>query len=98
MAGTVTQLWRHPIKSHGREALDAVSLVAGQALPWDRFWAVQHDQSKHDGEGWAECMNFMIGTRTPGLAGLWATLDEGKREITLRHEKLGELLVSGALE
>ena len=91
MAGTVTQLWRHPIKSHGREALDAVSLVAGQALPWDRFWAVQHDQSKHDGEGWAECMNFMIGTRTPGLAGLWATLDEGKREITLRHEKLGEL-------
>lgn len=91
MAGAVTQLWRHPIKSHGREALESVTLVAGQAMPWDRFWAVQHDQSKHDGEGWAECMNFMIGTRTPGLAGLWARLDENTRRITLTHTKLGEM-------
>ncbi len=91
MPGAVTQLWRHPIKSHGREALERVSLVAGQAMPWDRFWAVQHDQSNHDGEGWAECMNFMIGTRTPGLAGLWAQLDESTKQITLRHDTLGEL-------
>lgn len=91
MAGAVTQLWRHPIKSHGREALGSVTLVAGEAMPWDRFWAVQHDQSKHDGEGWAECMNFMIGTRTPGLAGLWARLDENTRRITLTHTKLGEM-------
>ncbi len=91
MSGTVTQLWRHPIKSHGREALETVTLVAGEAMPWDRFWAVQHDQSKHDGEGWAECMNFMIGTRTPGLAGLWAHLDEDSRSIKLTHEKLGEM-------
>lgn len=91
MAGAVTQLWRHPIKSHGREALERVALSPGKALPWDRFWAVQHDQSKHDGVGWADCMNFMIGTRTPGLAGLWAKLDEGKRRITLTHDKLGEL-------
>ncbi len=91
MSGTVTQLWRHPIKSHGREALETVTLVAGEAMPWDRFWAVQHDQSKHDGEGWAECMNFMIGTRTPDLAGLWARLDEGTRTVNLSHEKLGEM-------
>jgi len=91
MSGSVTQLWRHPIKSHGREALDHVSLTAGEAMPWDRFWAVQHDQSKHDGAGWADCMNFMIGTRTPGLAGLWARLDEEARQITLRHDKLGEM-------
>ncbi len=91
MSGSVTQLWRHPIKSHGREALETVTLVAGQAMPWDRFWAVQHDQSKHNGDGWAECMNFMIGTRTPGLAGLWARLDETSRQITLTHDKLGEM-------
>ncbi|WP_050929305.1 MOSC domain-containing protein [Aestuariivita boseongensis] len=91
MTGAVTQLWRHPIKSHGREALERVTAVAGQALPFDRFWAVQHDHSKHDGEGWADCMNFMIGTRTPGLAGLWAKLDEGPRRVTLSHEKLGKL-------
>ena len=91
MTGAVTQLWRHPIKSHGREALERVTTVAGQALPFDRFWAVQHDHSKYDGEGWADCMNFMIGTRTPGLAGLWAKLDEGPRRVTLSHEKLGKL-------
>lgn len=89
MTGTVTQLWRHPIKSHGREALKAVTLTPGQALPWDRFWAVQHDQSKHEGDGWASYQNFMIGTRTPGLAGLWAELDEDARKVSLRHEKLG---------
>ncbi len=91
MSGKVTQIWRHPIKSHGREALEIVTLVAGQAMPWDRFWAVQHDQSQHDGVGWAECMNFMIGTRTPGLAGLWARLEEETRQITLTHEKLGQM-------
>ncbi len=91
MSGTVTQLWRHPIKSHGREALEAVTLVTGEAMPWDRYWAVQHDQSKHNGEGWAECMNFMIGTRTPALAGLWARLHESEQKITLTHEKLGEM-------
>ena len=91
MDGKVTQLWRHPIKSHGRETLDAVTLTAGQAFPWDRFWAVQHDQSKHDGEdGWISYQNFMIGTRTPGLAGLWAQLDEANRKVSLRHKKLGE--------
>jgi uncharacterized protein YcbX len=91
MTGRLTQLWRHPIKSHGREALRGVTLHPGQAMPWDRFWAVQHDQSKHDGDGWAACMNFMIGTRTPGLAGLWAELNEETRQISLTHDKLGAM-------
>ena len=88
--GTVAQLWRHPIKSHGREALSRADLTPGQSLPWDRHWAVLHDGSTHDGTGWAPCQNFMIGTRTPGLAGIWARLDEATGRITLRHEKLGE--------
>jgi len=29
MTATVSGLWRHPIKSHGREALKAVVLTAG---------------------------------------------------------------------
>ncbi len=91
MAGRVTQIWRHPIKSHGREALERVTLTAGQALPWDRYWAVQHDQSTHAGDGWAACQNFMIGTRAPALAGLWARLDEAARTVTLHHEALGEM-------
>ena len=91
MTGRVANLWRHPIKSHGREAVERVALTPGQAVPWDRHWAVAHDNSTYDGNGWAECANFMIGTRTPGLAGLWAELDEDAARITLRHARLGEM-------
>lgn len=89
MTGTITALWRHPIKSHGREALTQTHLSAGEALPWDRRWAVLHDLAPHDGDGWAACQNFMIGTRVPALAGLWATLEEASATITLRHQRLG---------
>lgn len=89
----VSALWRHPIKSHGRESIDSIDLIAGQTMPWDRTWAVTHEAtqpSATDG-GWVSCHNFMIGTRTPGLAGLWAELDTENRRVTLRHASLGEL-------
>jgi uncharacterized protein len=93
---TVAALWRHPIKSHGREALDQVTLVAGQTMPWDRVWAVTHEITKLDRAvpEWLPCQNFMIGTRTPALAGLWARLDESARTVALRHVELGEQIVT----
>jgi uncharacterized protein YcbX len=91
----VAALWRHPIKSHGREALNSVALAAGRPFPWDRRWAVVHDAAADDAsQGWIPCQNFMIGTRTPGLAGIWARLDEAKGEIALRHAELGEIIFS----
>lgn len=89
--GTVAELWRHPIKSHGRESLAAVDLFAGRCVPWDRHWAVTHDVSLFDGSGWASCQNFMLGTRTPKLAGIWAELDEERGIVTLRHADIGSL-------
>ncbi len=87
----VAALWRHPIKSHGREALDEVTLTAGQTMPWDRHWAVMHDGAQVDLENpaWAICRNFMIGAGTPGLAGIWAKLDEASGTVTLTHADLG---------
>ncbi|SFR96967.1 MOSC domain-containing protein [Yoonia litorea] len=86
----VAALWRHPIKSHGREALSEVTLTTGQTMPWDRHWAVMHDaaQVDHDNPAWAICRNFMIGAATPGLAGIWAELDEGTGTVTLTHADL----------
>ena len=89
IAGRLTEIWRHPIKSHGRERLDRVALTAGAALPWDRHWAVLHDAARAEGDGWHPCQSFMIGTRAPGLAGLWARLDETARRVDLRHAALG---------
>lgn len=90
---TVAALWRYPIKSHGREALDHVTLTAGETMPWDRHWAVMHDQSKLDPENpaWVSCRNFVIGSMNPAVAGTWATLDEISGQITLRHADLAPL-------
>lgn len=40
MTAAVTEIWRHPIKSHDRESLPSVTLEAGQAMPLDRLRAV----------------------------------------------------------
>ena len=89
----VAALWRHPIKSHGREQLQDVVLVEGRTMPWDRAWAVTHHDTKFDvsNPGWVACRNFMIGSSTPRLAGIWARLDDASGQITLRHDALGEI-------
>lgn len=89
----VAALWRHPIKSHGREPLENVTLIQGQTMPWDRHWAVTHEASKFDADNprWVMCRNFMIGVATPGLAGIWASLDTKTRTLTLRHTDLDDL-------
>jgi hypothetical protein len=85
MTGRVTDIWRHPIKSHGREALERVSLSAGQTLPWDRVWAVAHDNSDADGSHWVPCGNFSRVSKAPQLMAVTATLEEDTETLTLRH-------------
>ena len=90
MSPRVAALWRHPIKSHGRETLQGVTLTAGQTMPWDRRWAVAHEASKADGSRWVPCANFSRGAKAPGLMAITATSDETLNTVTLNHPKLGE--------
>ena len=48
---TVAQLYRYPLKSHGREELAHTTLTAGQSMPWDRTWAVVHDAAPTEPSG-----------------------------------------------
>ncbi|WP_296420211.1 MOSC domain-containing protein [Pseudooctadecabacter sp.] len=91
--GHVAEIWRHPIKSHGREPLSHVTLTAGQTLPWDRHWAVAHEACKFktDDPKWVMCRNFMIGVATPALAAIWASFDEVTGQITLTHTDLSPI-------
>ncbi|SHJ78218.1 hypothetical protein SAMN05444000_11314 [Shimia gijangensis] len=91
MTAHVAALWRHPIKSHGREALDRVALTAGQTMPWDRRWAVTHEAAKTDGSAWAECVNFSRGAKAPSLMALTAQSNEVSGQVTLTHPDLGEI-------
>lgn len=90
---TVADLWRHPIKSHGRESVARAMLTAGATFPWDRTWAIRSDNSRIDPADpvWGPSANWAIGTRNPRLAGIWASLDEGTATLMLTHRDLPPL-------
>lgn len=87
----VDSLWRHPIKSHGREALTSVRLHAGRAMPWDRVWAVAHDAAKAKPGAWAPCVNFSRVSKAPNLMAITAVLDETTGQLTLSHPERPDL-------
>lgn len=84
MTGFVTSLWRHPIKSHGREAVQQATFSPGQTMPGDRVWAVAHEQSKADGSKWVPCANFNRVSKVAQLMAITCqTLNDGR--IALSH-------------
>lgn len=85
MTATLAALWRHPLKSHGREELASVTLTPGQGLPWDRHWALAHHGARLNEGEWGPCANFVIGSRNPRLMAIDATLNEGTGTLTLTH-------------
>lgn len=87
----ITALYRHPLKGHGREALDAVNLHAGQSMPVDRLWAVAHDASKADGSEWVPCANFSRGSKAPSLMAIDAQFDDASGKLTLSHPERPDL-------
>lgn len=91
MTGTITDILRHPIKSHSREAARRVALERGGTLPWDRVWAVAHSGSAADGSTWEPCQNFSRGAKAAALAAITSELDEATGEITLFHPDLAPL-------
>ncbi len=82
---TITTLLRHPLKSHGREALRQTTLTAGQSMPFDRLWAVAHEASKADGSMWVPCANFSRVSKAPNLMAITSSLNEATGDLTLSH-------------
>jgi uncharacterized protein YcbX len=91
MTATVTEIWRHPIKSHGREKLDSVTVQAGGTLPFDRLWAVAHDRSKADGSEWVSCGHFCRVAKLPSLMAISAKFDATSGHVTLSHPDADDL-------
>ena len=94
MTGSVISLWRHPIKSHGRENVSAVTLSPGMTMPGDRVWAVAHNSSAADGSAWASCVNFSRVAKAPELMAITAVLDETAGTVTLSHPRRGDLTIN----
>ena len=89
----VAGIWRHPIKSHGREELARTLLTAGHCIPWDRRWAVAHERANVDWDNpeWVPCQNFSRGAKAPKLMAIAARVDQSRQEITLSHPDLPDL-------
>jgi len=90
MTATVAQIWRHPIKAIGREALPETDLSAGAWMPFDRLWAVTHARSKPV-DGWCHKANFLRGVTDPALMAVTCKLDPTDRRITLQHPRTGQI-------
>ncbi|MCI2394411.1 MOSC domain-containing protein [Aliiroseovarius sediminis] len=90
----VAEIWRHPIKSHGREALRDVLLQAGECLPHDRHWAVAHEAAKLVEGQWAPCANFSRGSKAPLLMALSASFDADANMVTLTHPQRPDLTIN----
>lgn len=93
---SVTDIYRHPVKAHGTEALSAVTLVAGKTMPWDRVWAVAHEHTKFDdaNPAWAHCANFSRGAKAPELMAIKVTTDEATNTLTFTHPNLPPLTIN----
>lgn len=71
MTAVLSQIWRHPIKGIGAEALEQVTLSAERPLPLDRAWAVLEDGGE-EADGWRSCRNFLRGAKGPSLMAITA--------------------------
>lgn len=89
MTAQVAHITRHPIKSIGWEDIERTTLTEGCWLPLDRVWAVSHERSKLESNGWAKKANFLRGVTDPSLMAIRAKT-EG-RQITLSHPDAPDL-------
>ncbi len=100
MTARVAAIWRHPIKAHGREEVEAALLAPGACLPWDRAWAVVHEGSRFDpaAPAWTPCGHFQRAARTQALMAIKARWDEVAQRMTLAHPDLGTIEFHPAAE
>lgn len=84
------------MKSIGYEPLDRVALAPGAALPWDRHWAVAHENAKFEGTPteWQRKLNFLRGVTQPALMAIRAELDEATGRLTLSHPEAETVTLS----
>lgn len=86
----VEAIYRYPVKGLSAEPLDAVELRPGEALPFDRAWAIENGPSGFSPENPEKLpkIKFLMLMRNERLAALQTGFDETTRTLEiLRHGK-----------
>jgi uncharacterized protein YcbX len=88
MTGRIAALHRHPVKGFTPEALEAVTLAAGEAFPCDRLFAVEDGPSGFDPAHPAHIskMRFTVLAKIPALARARALYDDDSGQLSVTVE------------
>jgi uncharacterized protein YcbX len=97
-AGRVSALYRYPVKGLTPERLERVQLSPGEALPFDRAWAIENGPGRFDPDAPRHLpkINFLMLMRDERLATLRSRFDEAT--LTLTIARGGKPVVSGRLD
>ena len=87
MTGTLTGIYRYPVKGLSAQPLKSVALAAGETLPFDRAWAIENGPSRFDPENPRHLpkVAFLMLMRDERLASLDAHFEEETRRLVLHR-------------
>ena len=88
MPASIAHIYRYPVKSLSAEALPAVTLTAGQALPNDRRFAIAHGASRYDTANpqWQPKAAFLALVRNARLAKLTSRFDDATEMLVIERD------------
>jgi len=82
----IEHLYRYPVKGLTAEALEEIAVAAGEALPWDRAFALAQGDAPFDpaNPSWVHKTNFMCLMANAQIAALVSQFDPASGILTLR--------------
>jgi len=97
MTGSLTAIYRYPVKGLSPDSLQHVAVTPGAALPFDRAWAIENGPSRYDPENPQPVpdISFLVLMRDERLAALEARFEEDTQRLVLFRG--GRQVASGQL-
>ncbi len=94
----IDRIYRYPVKGLTAEALEEVALTEGEALPWDRAFALAQGDAPFDpaAPAWLSKRHFMCLMANARIAALRSSFDARSGVMTLLAPD-GEILEANAL-
>jgi uncharacterized protein len=82
---TVVSLYRYPVKGLSPQPLDSVALTPGEAIPFDRAYAIENGPSRFDPEApkFLPKVSFLMLMRHERLAALRTEFDDATETLTI---------------
>jgi len=93
----VSSIYRYPVKGLTPEKLESVTLTTGEAVPFDRSYAIENGPGRFDPENPQHLpkINFLMLMRDERLATLETLFDDNTQTLTIKRD--GKQVARGAL-